>query len=145
MAKGNPSQQQPAEIRAFLGQTAVLDRLCAPLCDAVTQQDNSQAILAYLEQANLFLIALDDGRRWYRYHTLFADFLRTEVPEPERRSLHHKASAWYEAHGFVADAIKHALAAHDMAGAARLIRDSASKYAASQPLSGSQRATFAIH
>ncbi len=117
-------RQQPAEIRAFLGQTAILDRLCAPLCDAVTQQDNSQVILAYLEQANLFLLALDDERRWYRYHTLFADFLRTEVSEPERRALHHKACAWYEAHGFVADAIKHALAAHDMAAAARLIRDS---------------------
>jgi LuxR family maltose regulon positive regulatory protein len=117
-------RQQPDEIRAFLGQTAMLDRLCAPLCDAVTQQDNSQALLAYLEQANLFLIALDDEHCWYRYHTLFADFLRTEVPEPDRRALHHKASAWYQAHGFVADAIKHALAAHDMAAAARLIRDS---------------------
>jgi LuxR family maltose regulon positive regulatory protein len=117
-------QQQPAEIRAFLRQTAILDRLCAPLCDAITGQQDSQTILAYLEQANLFLIALDDERRWYRYHTLFADFLRTEVPDPERRALHHKASAWYEAHGFVADAIKHALAAHDMAAAARLIRSS---------------------
>jgi LuxR family transcriptional regulator, maltose regulon positive regulatory protein len=117
-------RQQPDEIRAFLSQTAILDRLCAPLCHAVTQQDNSQAILAYLEQANLFLIALDDERRWYRYHTLFADFLRTEVPEPERRMLHYKACAWYEAHGFVADAIKHALAAHDMTAAARLIRNS---------------------
>jgi LuxR family maltose regulon positive regulatory protein len=117
-------QQQPDEIRAFLRQTAMLDRLCAPLCDAVTQHNNSQEILDYLEQANLFLIALDDERRWYRYHTLFADFLRTEVPDPERRVLHHKASAWYDAHGFVADAIKHALAAHEMGEAARLIRDS---------------------
>jgi LuxR family maltose regulon positive regulatory protein len=117
-------RQQPAEIRAFLGQTAILERLCAPLCDAVTGQNNSQAILAHLEQANLFLIRLDDERRWYRYHTLFADFLRTEAPEPEQRALHHKARAWYEAHGFVAEAIKHALAAHDLAEAARLIRDS---------------------
>src|SRR4029434_7262866 len=62
--------------------------------------------------------------RWYRYHTLFADFLRAEVPELERRALHLKARTWYEAQGFVADAIKHALAAHDIASAARLIRDS---------------------
>jgi ATP/maltotriose-dependent transcriptional regulator MalT len=117
-------RQQPAEIRAFLRQTAILDRLCAPLCDAVTGQHDSQTILAHLEQANLFLIALDDERRWYRYHTLFADFLRTEAPEPERRALHQKARAWYDAHGFIADAIKHALTAHDMAAASRLIRDS---------------------
>jgi LuxR family transcriptional regulator, maltose regulon positive regulatory protein len=143
-------RQQPHEIRAFLSQTAILDRLCAPLCDAVinfgfpisdfgleepaiqnrvprrgeSKIQNSQQMLEHLERSNLFLIALDDQRRWYRYHTLFADFLRSEVPEPERRALHAKASAWYEANGFVADAIKHALAAQDMAAAARLIRDS---------------------
>jgi LuxR family maltose regulon positive regulatory protein len=133
-------RQQPDEIRAFLRQTAILDSLCAPLCDAVRGIEDekltpdpgrsqfssleSQLMLEHLERSNLFLIAIDDERCWYRYHTLFADFLRTELPQPEGRALHHKASAWYEAHGFVADAIKHALAAQDMTAAARLIRDS---------------------
>jgi LuxR family transcriptional regulator, maltose regulon positive regulatory protein len=115
-------RQQPIEIRVFLRQTSILDRLSAPLCDAVTGQPNSRAFLAQLAQANLFLIPLDDERRWYRYHSLFADFLRTELAEWEQRSLHQKASQWYEAHGFTPEAIKHALAAQDLEAAERLIR-----------------------
>jgi LuxR family transcriptional regulator, maltose regulon positive regulatory protein len=115
-------RQQPIEIRVFLRQTSILDRLSAPLCDAVTGQQNSRGFLAQLAQANLFLIPLDDERRWYRYHSLFADFLRSELAEWEQRALHQRASQWFEAHGFTPEAIKHALAAPDLEAAERLIR-----------------------
>ena len=69
-------RQQPEEIRSFLRKTAILDRFSAPLCDAVSGQTDSKAILARLEQANMFLLRLDDNRQWFRYHQLFADFLR---------------------------------------------------------------------
>jgi LuxR family maltose regulon positive regulatory protein len=115
-------RQQPTDVRAFLRQTSILDRLSAPLCDAVTGQPNSRGFLSQLAQANLFLIPLDDQRRWYRYHSLFADFLRTELAEWEQRALHQKASQWHEAHGFTPEAIRHALAAQDLPAAERLIR-----------------------
>src|SRR5260221_7405256 len=115
-------RQQPTDIRVFLRQTAILDPLSAPLCDAVTGQQNSQASLSRLVQANLFLIELDDQRQWYRYHSLFADFLHTELAEWELQTLHQRASAWYEAHGFLSEAMKHALAAQDLTAAERLIR-----------------------
>jgi LuxR family maltose regulon positive regulatory protein len=117
------SRQRKA-VQDFLLQTALLERLCAPLCDAVRAQDDSQTLLDFLEQANLFLIPLDDKRQWYRYHHLFAEALRqrlqqtapTLVPE-----LHHRASRWYEQHGLFAEAISHALATPAPEEAARLI------------------------
>jgi LuxR family maltose regulon positive regulatory protein len=115
-------RQQPTAIRAFLRQTSILDRFCAPLCDAVTGQQNSREFLSELAHANLFLIPLDEQRRWFRYHSLFADFLRAELAEWEQRALHRRASEWYEAHGFTPEAIKHALAASDLPAAERLIR-----------------------
>jgi ATP/maltotriose-dependent transcriptional regulator MalT len=115
-------RQQPEEVCAFLRQTAILDRFNASLCDAVTGRSDSQAMLAHLEKANLFLIPLDDQRQWYRYHHLFADFLRTELAEPERIALHRQASHWYEAHSLTSEAIKHALSGRDQASAVRLIR-----------------------
>ncbi len=115
-------RQQSTEIRAFLRQTAILDRLSAPLCDAVTGQQNSRQILSQLEQANLFLSRLDDQRQWYRYHSLLAGLLRAELAEWEQSVLHQRASGWYEANGYVPEAIKHALAAHDLTAATRLIR-----------------------
>jgi len=115
-------RQQPAEVCAFLRQTAILDRFNASLCDAVTGRCDSQAMLAHLEKANLFLIPLDDQRQWYRYHHLFADFLRAESAEQEQRALHRQASQWYEAHGLTSEAIKHALAGRHQASAVRLIR-----------------------
>ncbi|MEW6730603.1 MAG: LuxR C-terminal-related transcriptional regulator [Acidobacteriota bacterium] len=114
-------RQQPTHIRDFLQQTAILDRLTASLCDAVTGQTNSEAILAQLEHGNLFLISLDEQRQWYRYHHLFADFLRTALPIAQQQVLHRKASQWYEAHHFTAQAIHHALAAEDFETATRLI------------------------
>ena len=107
-------QRQSDGVRDFLCQTAILDRLTAPLCNAVTGRDDSQTILAQLERANLFLIPLDDKREWYRYHRLFADFLRTQYDVRSLVSFHRKATHWYEANGFVAEAVKHALAAGDV-------------------------------
>jgi len=116
--------QQPVEIHDFLCQTSILDRLTAPLCDAVTGGNNSAAILRQLERDNLFLIQLDDARQWYRYHRLFADFLHSHLHQdmadcmPE---LHQRACIWYEQAGLVPAAISHAGAAKDFERAADLI------------------------
>ena len=118
-------RQQPDEVRTFLRQTAILDRFNASLCDAVTGRSDSQTMLTHLEKANLFLIPLDDQRRWYRYHHLFADFLRTELAETEQSALHRQASEWHEEHSLTTEAIKHALAARDPVAVVRLIRSSA--------------------
>lgn len=115
-------RQQPEEISAFLHQTAILDRFNASLCDAVTGRSDGQAALCYLERANLFLIPLDDQHQWYRYHHLFADFLRAESAESERQEWHIRASRWHEAHGLTPEAIKHALAGRDYESSVRLIR-----------------------
>lgn len=114
-------QRQPEEIREFLYQTAILDRLSAPLCDALTEREDSATILTRLEHANLLLIPLDDRREWYRYHSLFADFLRAQIPETCQSTLHRRACRWFEANGFTSEAIKHALASGDMSEAARVI------------------------
>ncbi len=124
-------RQQPDDVRQFLLQTAILERLTAPLCDAVlegTELDlkpgDSQATLEYLEGNNLFIVPLDDERRWYRYHHLFADLLRhrlrREKPDlvPE---LHRRASEWYEANELLPEAVSHALASGDLERAADLI------------------------
>jgi LuxR family maltose regulon positive regulatory protein len=113
--------QQSDDVRDFLCQTSVLDRLTASLCDAVTGREDSEAILAHLDLANLFLIPLDDRRAWYRYHTLFADFLRWQNTEDERVSLHRRAARWHEERGLLSEAIQHALAAGDVPLAGRLI------------------------
>ena len=116
--------QQPAATRAFLLQTSILDRLCGALCEAVTGQENGGGMLAVLERANLFVIPLDDQRRWYRYHALFADVLRAhlQAEQPDRVAmLHQRASAWHAEHGAPAEAIRHALAAGDFLQAAALI------------------------
>jgi len=89
----------PDAVRDFLRRTAILDRLSAPLCDALTGRDDSQAMLEYLDSANLFLVPLDNRREWYRYHILFADVLRLQLIEGERAELHQKAGAWFEEHG----------------------------------------------
>jgi LuxR family transcriptional regulator, maltose regulon positive regulatory protein len=117
-------EQLPPVTREFLLQTALLDSLCGSLCDAVTGQNNGQAMLEQLERANLFLVPLDDERRWYRYHHLFADVLRSRVQQihPEQLSeWHRRASVWYEEHEFFPEAINEAWRAVDMAQFARLI------------------------
>ncbi len=115
-------RRQNDDIRSFLTKTGVLDRLSAPLCDAVTGRSDSSVILPRLEQANMFLVPLDDGRQWYRYHQLFADFLRSRLDTGERRQLLRKASAWHEASGSGVEAIKYALAAEDVPATIRLFR-----------------------
>jgi LuxR family maltose regulon positive regulatory protein len=121
-------QHQPEDVRTFLLQTAILDRLSGPLCDALTQRMDSGRLLAHLEAANLFLIPLDEERRWYRYHHLFSDLLRNQLtrsnPEliPE---LHRRASRWYEQNGDIQAAIDHALQDTDLTQAAHLIQQHA--------------------
>ena len=116
-------QRQSEDVRQFLLQTSILDRLTGPLCDAVTGQANGGATLVTLERANLFLIPLDDRRRWYRYHHLFADVLRAHLLDGQANevpTLHGRASGWFERSGEPAEAIRHALAGGDFDRAANL-------------------------
>ena len=119
---GEVLRRQSDDVRSFLTKTGVLERLSAPLCDAITGRNDSKVVLPRLEQANMFLVPLDDGRQWYRYHQLFADFLRSRLNPAERRDLLQKASAWHEASGYGSEAIKYALAAEDVPATIRLFR-----------------------
>jgi LuxR family maltose regulon positive regulatory protein len=117
-------QRQPEHVRNFLLQTAILDRLSSPLCDAVTGQEDGRGMLEALERGNLFVIPLDDQRQWYRYHHLFAEVLLAHTLEEQPGQiplLHGRASAWYEQNNQLAEAIRHALAARDFERAAGLI------------------------
>ena len=116
--------RQPPEIRDFLLKTSILKRLCGPLCNSVMAITNSQAVLAALDQKNLFLIPLDEHRQWYRYHHLFADLLNIMLEQAHpglAAELHRRARAWYEAQELIPDAIDHALAAGETEQAARLV------------------------
>ena len=116
--------RQQEELRTFLLETSLLERLSGGLCDAVTGRDGSQAMLERVEQAGLFLVPLDEVRGWWRYHHLFADLLRARLQQqrPGRvAGLHRAAAAWCEEHGLADDAVRHALAAGDTAWAARLV------------------------
>ncbi|MEO8287101.1 MAG: LuxR C-terminal-related transcriptional regulator [Chloroflexota bacterium] len=144
-------ERQPPRIQDFLLHTAILDRMCAPLCDAVLNgadpdhgylderetarlagyepssrgSTSSQSMLEELERANLFVVPLDEERRWYRYHHLFADVLRQRLARSVSSAyisdLHARASVWYEQQGLVPEAIQHALAMSDKSHAAGLI------------------------
>ena len=117
-------ERQPESVRDFLLRTSVLERMSAPLCDALTGHSDGQVMLERLERENLFVVPLDDDRVWYRYHHLFADFLRARLrhESPELAGeLQLLASGWYEDNGQVAEAIGHALSAPDHERAARLI------------------------
>jgi LuxR family maltose regulon positive regulatory protein len=129
--------QQPESVQTFLLQTAILDRLTGPLCDAVTGRDDrsvepvpsevegpttsGQEMLEQLEAANLFIVPLDDERRWYRYHHLFTDLLRTELDKESQSALHLKAARWFAANDLLPEAVKHGLSSGDMNEAAQLI------------------------
>ena len=116
--------RQPEHVRQFLLQTSILGRLTGPLCDAVTGQEGGTAMLEALDRGNLFLVPLDDRRRWYRYHQLFADVLRTRLFDEQPAwvpDLHRRASDWYEHNGDRSEAIRHALAGEDFDRAASLI------------------------
>ncbi|HEY9418485.1 MAG TPA: helix-turn-helix transcriptional regulator, partial [Pseudonocardia sp.] len=117
-------EQQPEHIRTFLLETSVLERLSGPLCDEVLGREGSQQMLEQIERANLFLLPLDDSRRWWRYHHLFADLLRAQSWRRSRArtiELHCAAAQWYEKAELADDAIRHALAAGDADRAAQLV------------------------
>ena len=117
-------QRQSLEVQTFLLQTAILPYLAAPLCDAVMDQPGSQPLLEQLANDNLFTTPLDDEGRWYRYHPLFADTLRTRLEQssPELLPvLHRRASAWHDGQGALVDAVRHALRGADPERAAQLV------------------------
>ncbi len=120
-------QQQSGDVVDFLLKTSVLEKLTAPLCDAVTGRTDSQALLPTLERANLFLVPLDESREWYRYEHLFAELLRHQAERANGHEaiseLHRRASRWFERSGFLNEAIDHSLAARDWEAAASLILD----------------------
>lgn len=130
---------QSAEVQSFLLQTALLERLCGPLCDALTGRDDGHALLARLERANLFLVPLDDEGRWYRYYHLFADLLRHRLRQEAAGSipaLHRRAARWLEDEGWIVEAAEHLFAAPDLEEAARVIAR-----ASGAPRSGGDAAT----
>jgi len=116
---------QPPHIQEFLLKTAFLERLTAPLCNAVTRQDDGQNCLAYLQHANLFLVSLDNKREWYRYHHLFADLLSYRLKEVVGtegiKQLHQRAASWYAQNDFIDEGIRHYLIAEDFAQGADLM------------------------
>ena len=120
---------QPKKVGDFLMQTSILDHMCGPLCESVIDADpegpvDGQAMLESLEKMNLFVIPLDDERRWYRYHHLFADVLRKRLEQHYPDSLpglHQRASQWFEQNGLIPEAIGHSLTGGDHDRAIQLI------------------------
>lgn len=120
--------RQQSEIRTFLIQSSILDRLNASLCDATLERTDSQEVLQHLDETDLFLIPLDDLRGWYRYHHLFADFLKLSLREgqPEQiLDLHRRAARWFEQNGYRREALDHLLKAGEFERAAVLVEHSA--------------------
>lgn len=116
-------QRLPADLQAFLLRTSILDSMCSELCDAVTQVEGGSEFLRQLDVGNLFVVPLDDGRRWYRYQHLFGAMLRQRLGETETiLPLHLRASAWYESQGMVGQALKHAVAACDTSRAMAVVQ-----------------------
>lgn len=113
--------QQGEALRSFLVQTSILERFNADVCCALTGRADAHAAIAQLEQANLFIVPLDDERIWYRYHPLFSDYLRTLVTRSARSRLYQQASAWHEANGLMVEAVQYALAGDDADFAADVI------------------------
>lgn len=117
-------ERQPDDVRQFLLDTSVLDRVSAPLAEALTARPDAGRVLDALERANMFLVPLDAQRRWYRYHQLFAEMLRARLRQdhPEREEeLHHAAGLWCEQHGLVDEAIRHWGACGEPGRAAALV------------------------
>lgn len=121
-------ERQPSAVQSFLLQTSVLDRLSGPLCDDIMRNPeiSGKEMLIELERKNLFVIPLDQERRWYRYHHLFMDILRIRLLETMERAdiaeLHRRASMWHEGHGFEIEAFHHAVEARDIARSTRLLK-----------------------
>ncbi len=121
--------RQAAGVQHFLLHTAILDRLTGALCDAITGRTDGQNTLELLEQTNLFIVPLDQQRTWYRYHAIFAEFLRSRLTrtatESDLAEGHRRASRWYEGQGQLVEAVSHALHARDVEHAANLIESAA--------------------
>ena len=116
-------ERQSESVQAFLLCTSILDRMCGPLCDAVLPAPSAsgQETLEYLEHTNLFIVPLDNERRWYRYHHLFGDLLRQRLGKPkEFPEFHLRASHWHEENGDLGAAFHHSIAAGELARAAGL-------------------------
>lgn len=105
--------RQSEDVRTFLSQTSILDQFNADLCCAITGRTDAQRIIDHLEKANLFIVPLDDGRIWYRYHHLFRDYLVTLLDRSEQADLNKKAAAWHEANDMLPEAVHYALASGD--------------------------------
>jgi LuxR family maltose regulon positive regulatory protein len=126
-------KRQPAPVQEFLLRTSILERMCGPLCDLLAGQDDGtdgvehpsgQAMLEELQGANLFVVPLDDERKWYRYHHLFAQLLRARLDETRpglAADLHRRAATWHEENGLGFGAVQHALATEDHALAAAVV------------------------
>lgn len=118
-------QRQPEHVQGFLLRTSILNRLNSSLCDALNESISAQEILEQLERANLFVIPLDDERKWYRYHHLFRDLLRQRLSQKHSKeeiaSMHIRASEWLEKNGEVGEAFQHAMSAEDIERGARLL------------------------
>lgn len=127
-------ERQPEALREFLRQTAILDRLCAPLCRAVTGRENAQALLEHLEATNLFLTPLDNRREWYRYHGLFAEALRLTLLPQQQAELHRLAAGWCDANGHADLAVRHARRVAELVVITASARHSTPSPAAAQPL-----------
>jgi LuxR family transcriptional regulator, maltose regulon positive regulatory protein len=122
---------QPEDVRRFMLETAILDRLSGPLCDAVTAGARSAKMLRRIEAANLFLVPLDNRREWYRYHHLFGRLLLHELRQAEPGlvlELHRRAAAWYAAEAALPEAVHHAFGGEDVDGAAGLVAEGWSAY-----------------
>ncbi|KPL72042.1 hypothetical protein ADN00_16280 [Ornatilinea apprima] len=118
------ANQLPEEAQSFLLYTSILERMSAPLCDAVLEVDGSARWLRELEENNLFVAALDEEGIWYRYHHLFRDFLQTWLnrTQPDRASaLHRAASDWFSRHGLLREAAHHAFQSGDEVFAANFV------------------------
>jgi LuxR family maltose regulon positive regulatory protein len=116
--------RQPADTQKFLWRTSILARFCAEVCDELTQDGASTQILRDLEQANLFIVPLDNQRRWFRYHHLFAEFLRLRLHENEPEiipELYRQAIDWFEQTGLLREALQYALQGKAYERAADLI------------------------
>jgi LuxR family maltose regulon positive regulatory protein len=122
-------RRQPEPVQRFLMQTSILNRLCGPLCNALTGGNDGEAMLAHLRQRNLFILPLDSEHHWFRYHHLFADLLgnllRKEWPQESIQELHLRACEWYKGYGSIPEAVDHALAAEAFQRASELIERTA--------------------
>lgn len=117
-------QRQPESLQRFLIETSILNRMCAPLCNAVTERSDSADVLADLNRRNLFVTPLDGEHYWFRYHHLFAELLNGHLQRLRANDLpmlHRRAAQWHEANGDAGDALRHALAIPDYAYASRMV------------------------